>query len=140
MRRESAMDVVDTSSVDGFLAACDGAGTVAVLLSTGDPARFPESSDVAVILPELCASFGGRLRAARIAPDAEKELGKRFGVEVQPTLIFVRGGETLGLIAKIQDWSVYQRRIATLLERPHPSSAAAVVRTIIPPHHQGSRS
>ena len=138
MRRESAMDVVDTSNVDDFLAACDAAGTVAVLLSAGDPARFPEASDVAVVLPELCASFGGRLRGVRIARDAETELGKRFGVQVQPTLIFCRGGETLGLIAKIQEWSVYQRRIATLLDRP--AAAAAVVSTIIPSHHQGSRS
>jgi len=132
------MDVVDGSSVDDFLAACDAAGTVAVLLSGGDPARFPEAGDVAVILPELCASFGGRLRGARIAREAETELGQRFGVQVQPTLIFCRGGETLGLIAKIQDWSVYQRRIATLLDPP--AAGASVLHTITPRHHQGSRS
>jgi hydrogenase-1 operon protein HyaE len=65
--------------------------------------------------------------------DAESELGQRFGVRVQPTLIFVRNGETLGLIAKIQDWSVYVDRISKLIERPR-TAAAAIVKTIIPQH------
>lgn len=113
---------VDTASVDRFLGAANAAGAVAVLLSAGDPARFMEAIDVAVVLPELIDAFQGRLRGAVIAHHAESELGQRFGVRVQPTLIFIANGETLGLIAKIQDWSVYVDRIAKLIDRPRRAS------------------
>ncbi len=124
---------VDAATVDEFLGGADEAGAIAVLLSAGDPNRFPEAIDVAVVLPELIAAFGGRLRGAVIARDAERALGERFGVRVQPTLIFVAKGETLGLVAKIQDWSVYIDRITKLIERPRGQSAAVAV-TIVPQH------
>ena len=131
---------VDAASVDMFLTSADDAGAVAVLLSAGDPARWPEAIDVAVVLPELIDAFQGRLRGAVIAREAESELGARFGVRVQPTLILCSNGETLGLIAKIQDWSVYIDRIARLTDRPR-SSAAPVVKTISPPRaRQGARA
>lgn len=113
---------VDAASVDRFLGAANAAAAVAVLLSAGDPARFMEAIDVAVVLPELIDAFQGRLRGAVIARRAESELGQRFGVRVQPTLIFTAKGETLGLIAKIQDWSVYVDRIAKLIDRPRGAS------------------
>jgi hydrogenase-1 operon protein HyaE len=124
---------VDATTVDEFLGAADGAGAVAVLLSAGDPTRFPEAIDVAVVLPELIDAFQGRLHGAVIARGAEGELGQRFGVRVQPTLILVAKGETLGLIAKIQDWSVYIDRITKLIDRPR-GQRAAVVTSIIPQH------
>lgn len=95
---------------------------MAVLLSAGDPASSMEAIDVAVVLPELIDAFEGRLRGAVIARRTESELGQRFGVRVQPTLIFLAKGETLGLIAKIQDWSVYVNRIAKLIDRPRGAS------------------
>lgn len=124
---------VDGATIDEFLAATDRAGGVAVLLSAGDPARFPEALDVAIVLPELITAFQGRLQGAVIARDAEAALGERFGVRVQPSLIFCRGGATLGLIAKIQDWSVYVERISRLIDRP-TSGVATVVASIIPTH------
>jgi hydrogenase-1 operon protein HyaE len=127
------LDEVDAAMVDQFLRLADEAGAVAVLLSAGDPNRFPEATDVAIVLPELIVAFNGRLRGAVIARDAESALGQRFGVRVQPTLIFVARGETLGLIAKIQDWSVYVDRIAKLIDRPRGQSAAVAV-TIVPQH------
>jgi len=130
---------VDAGNVDAFLAATDAKGAVAVLLSAGDPVRWPEAIDVAIVLPELIDAFQGRLRGAVIARKAESELGERFGVRVQPTLIFCSKGETLGLIGKIQDWPVYLDRIAKLLDRPR-ASAAAVVRSIIPQHTQRDAS
>jgi hydrogenase-1 operon protein HyaE len=126
---------VQAGNVDAFLAAADGAGAVAVLLSAGDPVRWPEAIDVAIVLPELIDAFQGRLRGAVIARAAEGELGQRFGVRVQPTLIFCSKGETLGLIGKIQDWPVYIDRISKLLDRPR-LSGASVVKSIIPQHTQ----
>lgn len=122
---------VDVTTIDRFLELADEAGAVAVLLSAGDPARFPEAMDVAVVLPELIEVFQGRLRGAVIAREAERELGLRFGVRVQPTLIFAHNGKTLGLIAKIQDWSVYIDRIVKLIDHPRATNAA-VVKTVIP--------
>lgn len=124
---------VDAAGVDAFLAIADGAGAVAVLLSAGDPARFPEAIDVSVVLPELIEAFQGRLRGAVIARQAESDLGARFGVRVQPSLIFCCEGETLGVIAKIQDWSIYIDRITKLIDRRRTGDAP-VVRTIIPQH------
>jgi hydrogenase-1 operon protein HyaE len=124
---------VSAATVDRFLGAADEAGAVAVLLSAGDPNRSPEAIDVAGVLPELSTAFNGRLRGAIIARDDENVLGQRFGVRVQPTLILVAKGETLGLIAKIQDWSVYIDRITKLIDRPR-GQAAAVAVTIVPQH------
>ncbi len=126
---------VEVGNVDAFLAAADGAGAVAVLLSAGDPIRWPEAIDVAIVLPELIEAFQGRLLGAVIAHQSESELGQRFGVRVQPTLIFCSKGETLGLIGKIQDWSVYVDRISKLLDRPR-ASGPSVVKSIIPQHIQ----
>ncbi|WP_316206397.1 MULTISPECIES: hydrogenase accessory protein [unclassified Bradyrhizobium] len=131
--RRSGMPEVDGANIDDFLAAADRAAAVAVLLSAGDPVRFPEALDVAIVLPELITAFQGRLHGAVIARDAEAALGERFGVRVQPSLIFCRGGETLGLIAKVQDWSIYVDRISRLINRP-ASGAATVVASIIPAH------
>ncbi len=124
---------VDAATVDQFLGSVDEARAIAVLLSAGDPGRFPEAIDVAVVLPELIEAFQGRLRGAIIARSDESALGQRFGVRVQPTLIFVTKGETLGLIAKIQDWSVYVDRITKLIDRPRGQNAAVAV-TIVPQH------
>nr|ABC17832.1 HupG [Bradyrhizobium sp. UPM1029] len=129
----SGLPEVDAATVDHFLGGADEAGAVAVLLSAGDPNRFPEAIDVAVVLPELIAAFGSRLRGAIIARDAERALGERFEVRVQPTLIFVANGKTLGLIAKIQDWSVYADRITKLVDRPRGQGAAVAV-AIVPQH------
>ena len=132
-QRRGGLPEVDASNIDDFLAAADRAGGVAVLFSAGDPVRFPEVLDVAIVLPELITAFQGRLHGAVVAREAEATLGERFGVRVQPSLIFCRGGETLGLIAKIQDWSVYVERISRLIDRPK-SGKAAVVASIIPAH------
>ncbi|CAL75566.1 Hydrogenase expression/formation protein hupG [Bradyrhizobium sp. ORS 278] len=132
-RTRGELPEVDTVTVDAFLDDVSRAGAIAVLLSAGDPARFPEAMDVAIVLPELITAFHGRLQGAVIERDAEAELGARFGVRVQPSLIFCRGSETLGVIAKIQDWSVYVDRISRLIDRP-AGTTATVVASIIPAH------
>ncbi|WP_257166933.1 hydrogenase accessory protein [Bradyrhizobium sp. SRS-191] len=132
-RLRGGLPEVDAGTVDAFLDGVARTGAIAVLLSAGDPARFPEALDVAIVLPELITAFQGRLRGAVIARDAEAELGARFGVRVQPSLIFCRGTETLGVIAKIQDWSVYVDRISRLIDRP-AGAVATVVASIVPAH------
>ena len=112
-------------TVDAFVAD----GTVALFFA-GDPARYPEANDVAVVLPELAAAFFGRFRVALVAPGAEKALQGRYGVTVWPTLVFLRQGGQLGTIPRMRDWAEYLREIAALLEcKPTPIPLIAEART-----------
>lgn len=109
------LPIVDVVSLEAFLAPQPGEPEAKLLLFTGDPVRFPEANDVAVILPELVDAFAGCLGAAIIAREAEAALMQRFGVKVLPSLVLTRQGECLRVIAKIQDWSVYLERIGGML-------------------------
>ena len=57
---------VGVAKVDAFLAAADSRSAVAVLLSAGDPVRWPEAIDVAIVLAELIDAFQGHLSGAVI--------------------------------------------------------------------------
>lgn len=86
-----------------------------VLFFTEDPASFPETNDVAVILPELVRHFGGSFTPAVVARDYERTVDKRYGVRQWPTLVFLRHGEYLGAIARVQNWSDYLNQIQDIL-------------------------
>lgn len=86
-----------------------------VLFFTENPARFPESNDVAMILPELAKHFDHRFSPAVIDPAAEKILQTKYGFREWPTLVFLRGGEYLGAISRVQDWSAYIQQINQVL-------------------------
>ncbi|MDA8152872.1 MAG: hypothetical protein M0003_09195 [Acidithiobacillus sp.] len=104
-------------------------GTV-VLFFAGDPVRYPETNDVAVILPELAAIFFGRFQTAIVAADAEKTLQARYGVTVWPTLVFLRQGAKIGTISRMRNWGEYLREVALLLEcKPTKISPVAEVMT-----------
>lgn len=85
-----------------------------VLFFTESPKRFPESNDVAVILPELINSFP-KLTPAVIDTSAEKRLQGRYNFAVWPALIFLKQGKYLGEITKVQDWAVYHAEIKRIL-------------------------
>jgi len=85
-----------------------------VLFFTENPVRFPESNDVAVILPELLKQFP-QLTPVVIDPSAEKRLQGRYNFTVWPTLVFLKEGRFLGQISKVQDWDQYLREIDTIL-------------------------
>ena len=63
------------AAVDAFI----GERENVVLFFTENPTQYPESNDVAVILPELLKAFGGQLDAAVIHRDAERALQPRYG-------------------------------------------------------------
>lgn len=119
--REFSLPELDVASVDAFLAG----GGDAVLFFSEDPVQYPESADVAVILPELLAAFPGRLRGAVIARAAERELQKRFGFARWPALVFVRDGDIVGTITGIHDWDDFTRKVAELLAAPTRRELAA---------------
>lgn len=110
---ELGYPLLDATGVDAFIAEPG----VSVLFFTEDPARFAETLDVAVVLPELLSAFPS-LRPAVVARSAEKALQKRYGFSRWPALVFLRDGEYLETITGIQDWSEYLQTIAGLLQAP----------------------
>lgn len=123
--------MLDESNAADFLGAAK-ADESFLLFFCGDPAQRPEALDVAVIFPELLRAFKGRLRGAVVAAGAEKALGSRYGVDVLPALVIVRGnasiGASIGVISRVRDWSEYLEKIEAFLD---PEGA--------PPGRQGPR-
>ncbi|AOU97393.1 hypothetical protein BI364_04770 [Acidihalobacter yilgarnensis] len=103
--------LLDADNFEDFVAAAPQC----VLFFTEDPASFPESNDVAVILPEIARRFAGRLVPAVVARGYEREIDKRYGVREWPALVFLREGEYLGAIARVQNWQDYVAAIEEIL-------------------------
>lgn len=105
------LPLLDADNYDLFV---HGNDTV-LLFFSNDPAMFPESRDVAVILPELQKAFAGRLQTAVIDKAIERELQARFRFTRWPSLVLLRGGEYVGAISGIKDWREYLVEIDRLL-------------------------
>lgn len=118
---ECGVPEVDSASVDAFLSAPGDA----VLFFAENLVQYPESADVAVVLPELMRAFGGRFRAALVARVSERELQKRFGFARWPALVFVRDGDLVGTITGIHDWDEFVARVRAMLAAPTRRAAAA---------------
>ena len=91
-----------------------------VLFFTGDPQTIRDATDVAVVLPELVEAFDRQLRPGVVVDTrgAGSELQKRYGFRAYPALVFVRGGQYVGAIARIQNWNDYLQEISELLVAP----------------------
>lgn len=109
------LPTVDADSLDAFLAPASGEPAHAILFFSGDPEQRGDSGDVAVVLPELLASFAGRFRAAVVAREAESALKARCRVEVFPSLVILRGDTILDVLPRIRDWSEYLERLGVAL-------------------------
>lgn len=105
---------VDAADADGF---ASGAGD-RVLFFSGDPIRFPECLDVAVVLPELQAAFPGRLQLGVVVPRDEDAVARRWGVQRWPSLVFLRDGRYVTTVAGMLDWTDYVARVAEALAMP----------------------
>lgn len=103
--------VLNTDTLDEFI----NSQRECVLFFTENPTRFPESDDVAMILPELVSEYGNRFSAAVIAQDSQRKLQGRYGFTEWPTLVFLREGKFLGTISRVQDWNDYILKINELL-------------------------
>ncbi len=104
---------IDLDSHDEFVAQAG----MNVLFFPGDPETSKDTTDVAVVLPELVAAFDGQLRPGVVTDTwgAGKKLKQQYGFPAYPSLLFVRGGDYVGAISRIQDWSEYQDKNAELL-------------------------
>lgn len=88
---------------------------VTVLFFAGDPKSFRETTDVAVVLPEIVRVFQGRLTPGVVAADAERALQRQYGFMAWPALVFLRDGGYLGAITGIQNWDEYLEIISDLI-------------------------
>jgi hydrogenase-1 operon protein HyaE len=99
---------------------------VHVLFIPGDPARNLETTDVAVILPELRQALQGAFDCAVIDDAIEADTREAAGVYKTPSLIFYREGVQIGALPKVRDWSDYMARIAQILAaRTEPQTETA---------------
>lgn len=103
--------LLNVGNIDEYIQSQDEC----VLFFTENPTRFPESDDVAMILPELVKEYGNRFSAAVIEQDSQRKLQARYDFREWPTLIFLRKGEYLGAISRVQDWNDYIMKINDLL-------------------------
>jgi hydrogenase-1 operon protein HyaE len=105
--------VVDEASLDAFLEAHEHA----LLFFPGDAERLVESSDVAVILPEILKIYRGKIAPALVAKSAERALQRRFRFNAFPSVVFMRGTGYLGVISRVLDWQQYLAEIPEILAR-----------------------
>jgi len=102
--------LLDEDNFDEFIKSNE----FSVLFCTEQPNRFPESNDVAVILPELISCFP-HLTPAVVSQSFEKKVQGRYNFNVWPTLVFLKQGRFLGNISKVQDWDIYLAEINSIL-------------------------
>jgi hydrogenase-1 operon protein HyaE len=89
-----------------------------VILLAGDPVRFPEALDVAVVLPELRQHFAQRFAIGVAAREHEDAIARRYGSIRWPALVFVRDGQYVTVLSGMLDWDVYVERVGEALAMP----------------------
>ncbi len=97
-----------------------------LLFFTGDPIRYREIDDVAVVLMELIKTFAGHFRCAIIDPDRDAPAAVRFGVTIRPTLVFVYDGAVVSSLPRMRDWSEYVEKISLCPGFPKPCQVPPV--------------
>lgn len=89
-----------------------------VLFFSEDPARYRETLDLAVILPEIARAFAGRFRVGALLPETARAMAVRFGVRRWPALVVLRDGDYVGAIEGLRNWDEYCTEVAHLLAAP----------------------
>ena len=91
-----------------------------VLFFPGYATTVRDATDVAVVLPELVEAFDGQLRPGVVTDvfGDSKVLKRKYGFTEYPALIFIRSGDYVGTIMRVQDWGDYLDRINALFAAP----------------------
>lgn len=105
---------VDPANLEAFA----GESGEAVLFLSEDPARYRETLDMAVILPEILAASAKPFRVGVALPEHSREIARRYGVRLWPALVYLRGGEFLGTIEGLREWSDFVAQSDRLLRGP----------------------
>lgn len=85
------------------------------LFVPGNPQKNLESTDAAVILPELHKAFQARFDCAVVDESIGDRVQEAAGVFKTPLLIFYRAGALIGTIAKVRAWDDYAARVSHIL-------------------------
>jgi hydrogenase-1 operon protein HyaE len=112
-----------------------------VLLFAGDPVRFPEALDVAVVLPELqkaSKSSGKPFGIAVAVPEGAEALALKFGSNRWPTLMFFRAGLYVTTLSGMHDWSDYLKLLAEALDAPVGRAPNVGIAVVSMPVHFGA--
>lgn len=117
LERQRSRGLERCASAEEFDELARGSADLAVLL-TDDPVRNPESWDMAVILPEVLKTFCGRLAAVSLMPEPARQVARSYGVSRFPSLLFVRGGDYVGVLEGVYDWQVLGPAVHRLLDTP----------------------
>jgi len=88
----------------------------ALLLFLEDPARYKETLDIAVIVPQLAQAFAGRFAVGVLLPEAARELAVRYGFRRWPAFVMLADGKYVGAVDGLRDWDEYRTEVARLLE------------------------
>jgi hydrogenase-1 operon protein HyaE len=104
--------LIDEAALDAF----SSSHTHVLLFFTENPVQFPESNDVAVVLPLLKQHFGDRFRVAVVARESERTLHARFPFDGWPSLVLLKEGAYVGAVSRMQDWDVYLSEMERLLQ------------------------
>jgi hydrogenase-1 operon protein HyaE len=119
---------VDEATLDAWMVG----GGERVLLLAGDPVRFPDGLDLAVLLPEVQRALAGRFTIGVVHRSAEEAVARHFGSRRWPSLVFVRDGLHVSTLPGLPDWSDFVARVHEALVLPParvPGLGIAVVNT-----------
>lgn len=105
---------VDAARIDAFIARPGRQ----VLFFSGDPVRFPECLDVAVVLPELQAAFPGRFGIGVVTRADEDALARRYAANRWPSLVVLDGGRYVATLPGMLDWTDFLAAMADALDKP----------------------
>jgi len=97
----------------------------AVVFFSESPQKYPESNDVAMVLPEIIKEFPD-IAGAIAAAESEHQLQKRFDFTVWPALAFFKEGQYVGAITGIQNWDDYLAEIAKLMSKEVGNAIPAI--------------
>ena len=114
MVAETDAAVLDAKNFDAW---ANESGTAMVVFAE-DPARFKETLDLAVIVPELHAMSARRFRVALLPPAASRAVATRYGFARWPAFVMLRDGHYVGAVDGIRDWEVYVGELDRLLAAP----------------------
>lgn len=107
------------STVDTFLSARGPA----LVLFTGDPKHRAEAQDVAVVAQELVRATGQQVPVGVVDVEGAQALQQRFGVSVFPSVVFLRDGQKVSLVARVQDWAVYAQAAQLWMPRKRENAS-----------------
>ena len=115
--KELGYKEISLTNHDNFVAAPG----MNVLFFPGDTKTVRDATDVAVILPELVQAFDGQLRPGVVTDTFGDglQLKRHYGFLEYPALVFVRGGDYVGSISRVQAWADYLNKIRALFTAPH---------------------